>query len=539
MVNQISNYMSPKIILLLFITQLSFAQELQDNFEGTGNINTWYGDNCGLTVNFSNPFPSGINTSSQVLRYHDTGGQYANVGFNMPEKLKLYQSQTFSFKIYVSSSGLTGNQNNQVSLKLQNNTLAEPWSTQTEIIKPIVLNQWQVVTFNFGTDNYINLNANSPQPRYRTDFNRVLIQVNGENNNAHVLAFIDDFYFNGGQIIDPIYDQLVWQDEFNVNGAVDQTKWFHQTKLPAGGSWFNGEVQHYTNRTVNSVVNNGNLNLIAQKENFTNQNVTKQYTSARLNSKFAFTYGRVEVRAKLPTGPGTWPAIWTLGKNINEDGAYWQTQGFGTTPWPNCGEIDIMEHWGTNQNYISSAMHTPSSFGNTVNYGGIVIPNVSSTFHVYAVDWYPNRMVFSVDGFTHYIYYPSVQNNNTWPFTQDQYILLNTAILPSILPSFTQSTMEIDYVRVYQSSALNQSHFADKKTLDLFPNPVHDLLQINWGIEKPNDINIFDITGKLMLSFSSFKNENFVIDMSNFKTGIYFLKLNFIGKNTIKKIIKK
>jgi hypothetical protein len=118
--------MSPKIILLLFITQLSFAQELQDDFEGTGNINTWYGDNCGLAVNFSNSFPSGVNLSSQVLRYHDTGGQYANVGFNIPEKLKLYQSQTFSFKIYVPSSGLTGNQNNQVSLKLQNNTLAEP-----------------------------------------------------------------------------------------------------------------------------------------------------------------------------------------------------------------------------------------------------------------------------------------------------------------------------------------------------------------------------------------------------------------------------
>ena len=125
--------------------------------------------------------------------------------------------------------------------------------------------------------------------------------------------------------------------------------------------------------------------MVAKKENFTDQGQTKQYTSARLNSKFAFTNGRVEVRAKLPTGVGTWPAIWMLGKNINENGAYRQSQGFGTTPWPACGEIDIMEHWGNNQNYIQSALHTPSSFGGTINHGGIMASNVSTTFHEYAM----------------------------------------------------------------------------------------------------------------------------------------------------------
>ena len=174
---------------------------------------------------------------------------------------------------------------------------------------------------------------------------------------------------------------LVWADEFNTDGSIDQEKWFHQTQLPNGYSWYNNELQHYTDEIENTYVSNGTLKIVAIKENYTDQGHTKQYTSARLNSKFAFTYGKVEVRAKLPTGQGTWPAIWTLGKNITEPGAYWFNQGFGTTGWPSCGEIDIMEHWGSNQNYVQSATHTPSSYGGTVNHGGQVLPTASTQFH--------------------------------------------------------------------------------------------------------------------------------------------------------------
>ena len=111
-----------------------------------------------------------------------------------------------------------------------------------------------------------------------------------------------------------------------------------------GVGWANGEEQHYTNRIDNSYVDGSwFLNIVAKKETFTDQNLTKNYTSARLNSKFAFTYCRVDVRAKLPLELGTWQAIWMLGKNINENGGYWD-QVFGTTNWPACGEVDIMEH---------------------------------------------------------------------------------------------------------------------------------------------------------------------------------------------------
>lgn len=235
--------------------------------------------------------------------------------------------------------------------------------------------------------------------------------------------------------------------------AVDGKKWFHQTQLPWGGSWFNNELQHYTNRIDNAYVSNGRLKIVAKRETFHDQGHTKQFTSARLNSKYAFKYGRVVVRAKLPTGVGTWPAIWTLGKNINEAGAYWQTQGFGTTTWPACGEIDIIEHWGSNQNFVQSAMHTPSSYGGTINHGGQVISTASTQFHTYEMDWQRDKIIFSVDGVEHYRYAPTIRNASTWPYTDEQYLLLNIAIEPKIATSFTQSAMEIDYVRIYAEGA--------------------------------------------------------------------------------------
>lgn len=247
------------------------------------------------------------------------------------------------------------------------------------------------------------------------------------------------------------FNTLVWSDEFEGNGTIDTTKWFHQTKLPPHGSWYNNEVQHYTNRTDNSFVKDGFLHIVAKKETFEDQGQTKAYTSARLNSKFAFTYGRVEVRAKLPTGIGTWPAIWMLNKTINEKGAYWQTQGFGSASWPKCGEIDIMEHWGSKQNLVQSALHTASSYGDLVkNLGGRTIENVSNEFHVYAAEWTKESITFSVDGITHYTYNPKTKTKDTWPFTTDQYLLLNIAIEPKIDASFTEGAMVVDYVRVYQ-----------------------------------------------------------------------------------------
>jgi beta-glucanase (GH16 family) len=516
-----------KNYLLLVISVLSLtnveSQNITDDFEGNGTITTWFGDDCDINTSFANPYPSGINTSAKVLRYSDSGTLYANVRFDANSNFNLNNNSVFSFKIYVPSSGITGNQPNQVSLKLQNKSLGAPWSTQCEIIKPIVLNQWQTITFNFATDAYINLDSNSPNPIYRADFNRVVIQINGENNNSKVLAFLDDFFRNE-TITTPVYNNLVWFDEFDGTGAVNATNWFLQTKLPSGGSWHNGEIQHYTNRQVNSFVNNGLLNIIAKKETFTDQGKTKQYTSARLNSKFAFKYGRVEVRAKLPTGVGTWPAIWMLGQNILESGGYWSST-HGKVNWPACGEIDIMEHWGSNQNYVQSALHTPSSFGGTVNRGGQNISTASSQFHIYSLEWSAEKMIFSVDNIVHYVYNPTEKNASTWPFNAPQYLLLNIAIEPSISSNFTQGAMEIDYVRVYQENALSINNAQENEKVILFPNPATNELNIKISDNFiGTQAKIYSILGQ-ELGTHILDNRQNILDISNYQNGIYLIKI--------------
>jgi beta-glucanase (GH16 family) len=260
--------------------------------------------------------------------------------------------------------------------------------------------------------------------------------------------------------VDVIYNDLVWSDEFNTVGAVNSTNWFHQTQLPNGSGWNNGEVQHYTNLSTNSFVDGGYLHIVAKKEPFTDQGVTKQYTSARLNSKFAFKYGRVDVRAKLPIAAGSWPAIWLLGKNINEAGSYFASN-YGTTSWPACGEIDIMEHgiFPTQPiNYVQSTLHTPSSNGNSVNNGGIIAADLANSYHVYSMNWSPNRISFLLDNVIYYTYEPAVKNDSTWPFDKEQFLLLNVAMggWAAPIPSdFVSATMDIDYVRVYQNTTVD------------------------------------------------------------------------------------
>jgi hypothetical protein len=236
----------------------------------------------------------------------------------------------------------------------------------------------------------------------------------------------------------PPFNKLVFSDEFDVDGSPNDSKWGYDIGT-GGNGWGNGEKQYYTKRLENVKVEGGFLKITAKKENYEGS----AYTSARMltEGKFDFTYGKVEVRAKLPFGKGTWPAIWMLGSNLR------------TVSWPACGEIDIMEHWGHNHGSVQSALHTPSSFGNTKNHGAQNLNDVSTAFHVYAVEWDDQEIVFSVDGKVHYTYNPAVKNSETWPFTANQFLILNVAMGGSwfsIDPNFVSSIMEIDYVRVYQ-----------------------------------------------------------------------------------------
>ena len=248
------------------------------------------------------------------------------------------------------------------------------------------------------------------------------------------------------------FSQLVFADEFDYDGSPDTDKWHHQIiPIINGTDWANGELQHYTDRIENSYVSDGTLKIKAIKENYTYNTSTKSYTSARLNSKFAFKYGRVEVRAKLPAEAGTWPAIWTLGANIDEVGNYFGNQ-YGSVGWPNCGEIDIMEQRGDDKNSSIGFFHWGhTSTGAYNNAGGdIPIANASSEYHIFVLEWDTSSMKIMVDEDLVY----ELSNTADKPFDNEHYLLLNIAMggnLGGNVPGdFTEGIMEIDYVRVYQ-----------------------------------------------------------------------------------------
>lgn len=250
---------------------------------------------------------------------------------------------------------------------------------------------------------------------------------------------------------DAQFSNLVFYDEFEGEGSLDDEKWHHQVIPPNNGSWYNNELQHYTARTKNSYVSDGTLKIKALKEQYTYNSSTKSYTSARLNSKYAFTYGRVEVRAKLPGEAGTWPAIWTLGANCNETGSYFEGQ-YGSGQWPGCGEIDIMEQTGWDKNTTSSHFHWGDrNTGEYKNIGGTApIENASGEFHVYSMEWTSSSIKTFVDDKLIY----ELPNSSEKPYDHPHYLLLNIAmggnLGGAVNSDFQESSMEIDYVRVYK-----------------------------------------------------------------------------------------
>lgn len=240
---------------------------------------------------------------------------------------------------------------------------------------------------------------------------------------------------------------LVWADEFNVptgDNRPDPSKWVYE--LGASG-YGNEEKQNYTDRVENAcyAMEDGEscLKITALADNY--QGVT--YSSARLRTegRFAATYGRFEARMKLPFGPGMWPAFWLLGANYN------------TESWPKCGEIDIMENKGFQPNIVSSATHGPGHYGGNPFTSTFGYPDqrFDTGFHIYAVDWSENKIVFSVDGHPYHTVYASQMEKDQWVFDHPFFIILNLAVGglfggdPTADTVFPQS-LYVDYVRVYQ-----------------------------------------------------------------------------------------
>ena len=226
------------------------------------------------------------------------------------------------------------------------------------------------------------------------------------------------------------YNNLVWEDNFNTDGAPDPTKWTYD--LGAGG-WGNGELQTYTNNAENAVVDGGSLKIKAKANG-------AGYTSARLKSEglYEFTYGRVEVRAKLPSAKGSWPAIWMLGAN------------FSTVGWPNSGEIDIMEQTGTDKTKVHGTVHFPGSSGGNGPTMSTTVTNADTEFHKYSVEWTNTKIEFYIDGVSYHVF----TNDSTKPFNTDFFLIFNVAmggtLGGTVDAAFTEDLMEIDYVKVFQ-----------------------------------------------------------------------------------------
>jgi len=240
---------------------------------------------------------------------------------------------------------------------------------------------------------------------------------------------------NGGGGTATSFDTMVWSEEFNVNGAPDPTVWNYDLGTGNNG-WGNGESQYYTDRAENIIVEDGILKITARAESFNGSN----YTSSRIQShnNVKFQYGKVEIRAKLPTGGGTWPALWMLGSD------------FETNIWPNAGEIDIMEHVGNQQDKIFGTTHDPNNFAGNARSVDTTVPGASTEFHVYGIEWTETEIKFLVDDMV----YGMVSNNSGLPFNKDFFFIMNVAMGGTfggaIDSAFVESTMEVDYIRVYQ-----------------------------------------------------------------------------------------
>ena len=236
----------------------------------------------------------------------------------------------------------------------------------------------------------------------------------------------------------------IWQDEFDYTGLPDSTRWSYEL---GGSGWGNNEAEYYTKSIKNAHVENGKLSIEVIKESVGG----KSYSSARLltKKKGDWLYGRFEIRAKLPQGVGTWPAIWMLASD----------QTYGTQYWPDNGEIDIMEHVGYDPAVIHGTIHT-KAFNHAINTqkgSTLTIPTAMADFHTYAIDWYPDQLKFYIDDV---VYFTVVKQTswswNQWPFDQKFHLLLNLAIggdwggAKGIDDSIFPQKMEVDYVRVYQ-----------------------------------------------------------------------------------------
>jgi beta-glucanase (GH16 family) len=327
--------------------------------------------------------------------------------------------------------------------------------------------------------------------------------------------------------------QLIWSDEFS-DSTINTSNWTHET---GGSGWGNNELEYYTNRNVNSYIQNSSLVIEAKKESFGG----KSYTSARMISKGKkyFTYGKIEARIKLPYGKGIWPAFWTLGENIS------------TVNWPTCGEIDIMEliGGGANDKKVYGTVHWENnghaSYGGNYTLGTGIF---ADDYHVFSIVWNTKSIQWFVDG-SKYVTI-DITPAGLSAFHKNQFIILNLAVggnwpgSPDVTTIFPQK-MYVDYVRVYQEVPASANEDEGNilpiqyKLENNFPNPFNPETEIGYQLSANSfvTLKVYDILGnevttlvneekplgKYSVKFDTTNNNQ--LTTNSFPSGIYYYTL--------------
>ncbi len=422
--------------LLLFWTSVAFSQGnyvVNIDFESSvPTFNTFGGNTYEDT---DNPSQTGINTSSRVGKIVKSNtNAMGGIFVDLPSAINFSHSNTFTIKIYSPKIGAI------IKFKIEDNNSGE----QIEIDKTTsIANQWEELSFTFtgAVSNtyeritlFFDFNTNIPNTYY---FDDIRLSGSGSTGSGEV-----------GRCVN-----LVWSDEFDVDGIPNSSRWAYDVGdgcniHPDLCGWGNQEEQYYTKRPENVRVANGKLIIEAKKENFGG----RRYTSTRIVSrnKGDWLYGRIEVKAKLPKGKGTWPAIWMLPTDNTYGG------------WPHSGEIDIMEHVGFDLNKVHASLHTSNCNTNASACGQSTsrfVLGAVDDFHVYAIEWTKDDIRFFVDDLHYFTFFNRNQGFAQWPFDQRFHLIMNIAIggtwggQQGIDDSMLPQTMEVDYVRVYEFGA--------------------------------------------------------------------------------------
>tara|TARA_B100000900_G_scaffold8598_1_gene7079 strand:- start:14016 stop:15551 length:1536 start_codon:yes stop_codon:yes gene_type:complete len=502
------------ISLLIGLLNFVHSQTLPIDFETTTSWSAFAGASF-ATV--SNPFVDSENLSSKVGRMIKGAGQnWAGAYLTLGSPMDFLNNDTFSIKVH--SSKL----NTKLLLKVENSS-----NSTINFEKEVTLtkyNEWETLVFDF---------SQIPNENYDQIVLIFDLGITG-NGSSSFTYFIDDitlYSLNGppepcdsnltGNIPSGSNYVLVWSDEFTEDGDLCYENWTYDLGNGYQG-WGNFEAQSYTNNSENVRKENGKLKITALKSG-------NSYTSARVKTKnlFDFTYGRIEIRAKLPSTAGTWPAVWLLGSNINE------------VSWPQCGEIDIIEQFSNKQENISTAhwySDGNAQYGLSVNNS-----TLTSNFNTFRLDWTPTSLTAYLNDSQYWV----MSTNNTMPFFDNFFLIANLALggnkgAGNIDPNFSEDSLEIDYIRVYQNSSgsvLSSETTNGNQNIINYYNSNGE-----WHFKSSstdiNDIFIYDILGKL-IEKQNVGGKMAKINLKNLQNGLYFIQLSGNFGFQIIKILNK